>query len=226
MKVNKSKIFEVYETKMGKRRSILLTKNLTPGKTVYDEKTFKDEGVEYREWNPQKSKLAASILKGTPNTGIRVGDVILYLGSSTGTTVSHVSDIVGREGFIFALDLAPRVMRELVFVCEARKNIAPVLADANNPMSYADKVCQADVLYQDVAQKNQVDIFLKNIDLFLKKGGYALLAVKARSIDVTKKPKQIFRQVKEQLEEEVTIIDYRELEPYQKDHCMFICKKK
>ena len=93
-------------------------------------------------------------------------------------------------------------------------------------MGYADKICQADVLYQDIAQKNQVDIFLKNIDLFLKKDGYALLAVKARSIDVTKKPKQIFKQVKEQLERHVTIIDYRELEPYQKDHCIFICKKK
>lgn len=225
MKVQSSKIFEVYETRLGKRK-LLLTKNLVPGKTVYDEKLFKDDGVEYREWNPQKSKLAATILKGTPNMGIRASDVILYLGSSTGTTVSHVSDIVGKDGFIFALDLAPRVMRELVFVCEQRKNIAPILADANKPGEYVDKVCQADVLYQDIAQKNQVDIFLKNIDLFLKKGGYALLAVKARSIDVTKNPKQIFRQVKEQLEKQITIIDYRELEPFQKDHCMFICKKK
>jgi fibrillarin-like pre-rRNA processing protein len=225
MKVNKSKIFEVYETRLGKRR-LLLTKSMVLGKTVYDERTFRDDGVEYREWKPEKSKLAASILKGTPNTGIRVGDVILYLGSSTGTTVSHVSDIVGKDGFIFALDHAPRVMRELVFVAEDRKNIAPVLADANNPLSYADKVCLADVIYQDVAQKNQVSIFLKNIDLFLKKGGYALLAVKARSIDVTKNPKQIFKQVRVELEKTLTIIDYRELEPYQKDHCMFICKKR
>lgn len=223
MKVTESKIFEVYETRLGKRK-LLLTKNLVSGKTVYDERTFRDDGIEYREWKPEKSKLAAIILKGTPNTGIRKNDVILYLGSSTGTTVSHVSDIVGNDGFIFALDHAPRVMRELVFVCEQRKNIAPVLADANRPEQYADKVSQVDVLYQDVAQKNQVDIFLKNIDLFLKKGGYALLAVKARSVDVTKNPKQIFKQVKEQLEKEVTIIDYRELEPYQKDHCMFICK--
>ena len=225
MKVDNSKIFEVYETRLGKRR-LLLTKSLVPGKTVYDEKTFRDDGIEYREWKPEKSKLAASILKGTPNTGIRKDDVILYLGSSTGTTVSHVSDIVGKEGFIFALDHAPRVMREMVFVAEDRKNIAPVLADANRPEQYADKVCQADVLYQDVAQKNQVDIFLKNIDLFLKEGGYALLALKARSIDVTKNPKQIFKQVRAELEKTLTIIDYRELEPYQKDHCMFICKKK
>jgi fibrillarin-like pre-rRNA processing protein len=226
MKVTKSKIFEVYEAKLGKRRTILLTKNLTPGKTVYDEKTFKDAGTEYREWIPHKSKLAATILKGSPNVGIRKGDVILYLGSSTGTTVSHVSDIIGNDGFIFAIDPAPRVMRELVFVCEDRKNIAPILADANNPLSYADKACMCDVIYQDVAQRNQVDIFMKNIDLFLKKEGYALLAVKARSIDVTKKPKQIFKQVKAELEKTLTIIDYRELDPYQKDHCMFICKKK
>ncbi|MBW2980409.1 fibrillarin-like rRNA/tRNA 2'-O-methyltransferase [Candidatus Woesearchaeota archaeon] len=225
MKVQKSKIFEVYETRLGKRK-LLLTRNLVPGKTIYDERTFRDDGVEYREWKPEKSKLAATILQGTPNTGIRVNDVVLYLGSSTGTTVSHVSDIIGKDGFIFALDHAPRVMRELVFVCEQRKNIAPILADGNKPEEYTDKICLADVLYQDIAQKNQVDIFLKNMDLFLKKEGYALLAVKARSIDVTKKPKQIFKQVKEQLEKQVIIIDYRELEPYQKDHCMFICKNK
>ena len=63
-------------------------------------------------------------------------------------------------------------------------------------------------------------------DSFLKNDGYALLAVKARSIDVTKQPKQIFKEVREKLEKNLIIIDYRELEPFQKDHCMFICKKK
>ena len=55
MKVQNSKIFEVYETRLGKRM-LLLTKSLVPGKTVYDEKTFRDDGIEYREWKPEKSK--------------------------------------------------------------------------------------------------------------------------------------------------------------------------
>ena len=222
--IKQSRIFEVFEERRGKR-SVLLTKNLTPGKTVYDEMLVREKGIEYREWNPQKSKLAAAILKGTQNTGIRQGSVVLYLGAASGTTASHVSDMVGEKGFVFALDFAPRVVRDLVFVCEERKNMTPLMFDANQPQEYKDKITQVDIVYQDVAQKNQAEIFLKNIDMFLKKGGYALLAVKARSIDVTRNPKQVFNEVREKLEKHINIIDYRLLDPFEKDHCMFICKK-
>lgn len=220
----KSKIFEVYESH-GKRRQ-LYTSNLVPGKNVYGERLVQEGSVEYREWDASKSKLAASILKGSPNVFIRKNDAVLYLGSASGTTVSHVSDIVGDEGLIFAVDIAPRVMRDLIFLSYSRKNIAPILADSNKTDLLKERISAVDVLYQDVAQKNQLEIFLKNMDLFLKSGGYALLAVKARSIDVTKNPKQIFRETKEKLEKELTIIDYRELDPFQKDHAMFICKKR
>ena len=220
----KSKIFEVYESQG--RRKQLCTINLVPGKKVYGERLINENELEYREWDASKSKLASAILKGSPNVGIRKNDVVLYLGSASGTTVSHVSDMVGSEGLIFAVDIAPRVMRDLIFLSYARKNIVPILADSNKIDLLKERICTADVLYQDVAQKNQLEIFLKNADLFLKAGGYALLALKARSVDVTKNPKQIFREVKEKLEKEMTIIDYRELDPFQKDHAMFICKKK
>jgi len=223
-KIQQSKIFEVYETEERKKK-VLFTINLTPGKKVYDEKLIKQDNNEYREWSDYSSKLAALILKGCPNIGLRKNNVVLYLGSASGTTVSHISDIVGKEGFIFAIDFAPRVMRDLVFVCEERKNIAPILSDANKPKNFIERVSEVDILYQDIAQKNQIDIFLKNIDLFLKDKGYALLAVKARSIDVTKNPKEIFKNVRKELEKYLTIIDSRLLEPYQKDHCMFVCKK-
>ena len=222
--IYQSKIFEVYESKEKRRQ--LYTINLIPGKSVYTEKLINENGVEYREWDAFKSKLAACILKGSLNIGIRKNDIVLYLGSASGTTVSHVSDIVGSKGFVFAVDIAPRVMRDLIFLCYDRKNIAPVLADANKVNELAERISSVDIVYQDVAQKNQIEIFLKNVDLFLKNDGYALLAIKARSIDVTKQPKQIFKEVKEGLEKSLTIIDYRELEPFQKDHCMFICKKK
>ncbi|MBI2653656.1 fibrillarin-like rRNA/tRNA 2'-O-methyltransferase [Candidatus Woesearchaeota archaeon] len=224
-KIQQSKIFEVYEAIEGKRKQ-LYTVNLTAGNNVYGEKLIQENNVEYREWDAFKSKLAAAILKESPNIGLRRGDVVLYLGSASGTTASHVSDIVGNDGFIFAVDVAPRVMRDLIFLCYKRKNIAPILADANKVDNLKERISAVDFVYQDVAQKNQVDIFMKNVDLFLKNDGYALLAVKARSIDVTRQPKQIFREVKEKLEKNLTIIDYRELEPFQKDHCMFICKKK
>jgi fibrillarin-like pre-rRNA processing protein len=219
--MRQSKIFEVYE----EGRSIF-TRSVAPGTRVYGETILRDGKAEYREWDPRRSKLGAAIVKGCPNVGIRKGDCVLYLGSATGTTVSHVSDMVGKEGFVFALDFAPRVMRDLVIVATERPNIAPVLADANRPETYASRIMQPDIIFQDIAQKSQVEIFLKNVRMFLKKEGYALLSVKSRSIDVTKKPKQVFREVKETLERELIIFDYRELSPFEKDHCIFICKKK
>jgi len=224
-KLTQSKIFEVYEKDLG-RKKVIFTKNLVPGKKVYGERLSKEQDGEYREWDASKSKLGAAILKGSPNIGIRKNDIILYLGAASGTTVSHVSDIVNKEGFVFALDFAPRVLRDLVFVAEDRPNIAPILADANQPNTYQDRLSQVDVIFQDIAQKNQVEIFLKNIKQFLKQDGYALLALKARSIDVSRKPTAIFNEVKQELEKELTIIDYRTLEPYELDHVMFICKNK
>ena len=220
--ITQSKIFEVYQDD----RKRIYTINLTPGKKVYAEKLVTEKGTEFRQWDPKRSKLGAAILKGCPNIGIRKGDIVLYLGAASGTTVSHVSDIVGKEGFVFALDFAPRVVRDLVFVAEERKNVAPILADANKPESYVSRVCTADVIYQDIAQKHQVDIFLKNMKAYLKKDGYALLAVKARSIDVSKNPRQLFSDIRQRLEKEVTIIDYRTLEPFEFDHCFFVCKNK
>ena len=221
--ITKSKIFEVYEEKGRKK---LYTLNLTPGRRVYDEQLVKQNNIEYREWDAYGSKLAAIILNGCKNIFLRKSDVVLYLGSASGTTASHVSDIVGKGGLVFAVDVAPRVMRDLVFNCEGRKNIAPILADANHTKELMERISLVDVIYQDIAQKHQVDIFLKNINAFLKKDGYAIIAIKARSIDVTKYPKQIFKEVRERLEKEFIIVDYRTLEPYQKDHCMFICKNK
>jgi fibrillarin-like pre-rRNA processing protein len=223
--IKKSKIFEVYEQE-GRRKTSIFTVNLTPGKQVYDEKLITENNIEYREWNPRKSKLCAAILKGCTNIGIRKNNIVLYLGASTGTTPSHISDIVGEKGFVFALDFAPRVVRELVFLCEERNNMAPLLEDANQPLKYKDKITKVDIVYQDIAQRNQSEIFLKNCDLYLKKEGYGLFAVKARSIDVSRNPKEIFKQVRKEIEKELIIIDERNLDPFEKDHVMFICKKK
>jgi len=208
------------------KHKLLLTKNLAPGKKVYEERLIKDKKTEYREFDPYRSKLASSILNGISQIGIKEDYTILYLGAASGTTCSHVSEIVGAKGFVFALDFAPRVVRDLVFVCEDRKNIAPILADANKPDSYIDRVTLVDTIYQDIAQKNQAEIFLKNCKLFLKDGGFALIAVKARSIDVIGQPKRIFSEVRKKLEAELTVVDSCKLSPYQKDHMMFVCKKK
>lgn len=225
MIIQPTRLQGIYETIKGKRK-VLLTINLSPGKKVYDESLIKEKGIEYRTWNPKKSKLAAAIIKGASQIGIKPESKVLYLGCASGTTCSHVSDIVNKKGFVFALDFAPRVMREMVFVCEQRTNIMPIITDANNTESFEKHVTMVDVVFQDIAQKQQAEIFIKNCKKFLKKGGFGLLSIKARSVDVTKKPKTVFQEIREKLEKELTIVDYRTLEPFELDHCMFICKKK
>lgn len=206
-----------------KRRKSLYVR----GKDTYFEETGVRKGkVVFREFDHTRSKLAAAIMKKISQIGFRQEDIVLYLGASHGYTPSFVSDIVGKQGFVFAVDHAPRVMRDLVFLCEKKENMCPVLADANNVDELAKHVCQADIVYQDLAQRNQTDIFLKNCKVFLKKEGFGILCLKARSVDVTKKPKQIFKQVRLELEKHMTVVDYRELDPYEKDHAFFVCKKR
>ena len=203
----------------------LYTRSLSPGKTYFNEHTLRQHTTEYREFSPMNSKFAAAIKRGVKQTAIKEGSTVLYLGCSHGYTVSFLSDIIGENGIIFAIDIAPRVMRDLVFIVEDRKNIAPILADAAHPKDYIDKIKEPDFLFQDVAQRNQVEIFVKNL-AFLKKGSFAMLALKAKSIDISKKPKQIFDEARRQLADaNVEVIQSFTLDPFQKDHMFFLCRK-
>lgn len=217
--------FGIYQSGFGNKKKYY-TKNLVPGVSSFHEKLIKIKGTEYREFEPKRSKLGAAVAKGLSQTGIKKGSLILYLGASHGFTPSFVSDIIEENGAIFCLDFAPTVVRDLVFLCEIRKNMIPIIADAKKPESYKQKIVPCDVIIQDVAQREQVKIFLDNVDMHLKKGGFGLLALKARSIDVSKKPKQLFQEARKQLEAKYTIVDYRELDPFEKDHAFFVIKKK
>ena len=199
----------------------LATVNLAPGKRVYGERLFHWGDKELREWNPYRSKLAAALFKGIEELPIKEGDKILYLGAATGTTPSHVSDLVGPSGRVYALDVAPRVMRELIAVCETRPNMFPLLNDAKKPYEYRHVVELVDGIYADVAQPEQAEIVADNADYFLRDGGYLLLAIKARSIDVTKEPSEIFKQQINVLKQRgFEIVDVVHLEPFDRDHAM------
>lgn len=195
-------------------------------KNLFEERVKKERDGIYREVDPSRSKLFAGIARGISQIGIKEGSKVLYLGASHGYTPSFVSDMVGKDGFIFALDFAPRVVKDLVFVCDYRENMCALLEDANKPDDFEKKVAEVDVVYMDIAQKNQVEIFLKNCDRFLINGGFGILALKARSVDVTKKPNDIFKQVRAELEKHIIVVDYRTLDPYEKDHALFVVKKK
>jgi len=200
----------------------LCTQNLAPGRAVYGERLIRHRGVEYRAWDPLRSKLAAAILKGLKMVPIQPGHRVLYLGAASGTTASHVSDIVGEKGHVYCIEFAPRAIRELVNnVCAFRPNMSPTLADARFPERYALLVEKVDDIYCDIAQPQQAKVLADNADLFLKGGGWIMLAIKARSIDVTKAPSEIYQQEMDTLKtRRFRIKEVVHLEPYDKAHAM------
>ncbi len=215
----------VYIVELEDGSSRLATKNLTPGKRVYGEWLFRVGDIEYREWNSYRSKLSAALLKGIKDLYIKEGSRVLYLGAGSGTTPSHVSDIVGSEGVVYGVEFAPRVVRELLGVAEERSNLIPILADARFPSRYGHLVDYAEILYADVAQPNQASIVNANAKHFLIDGGYLYMAIKARSIDVTKEPDEVYRQEIATLKEGgFEILDVIHLDPYDKDHAMVLAQ--
>ena len=113
--------------------------------------------IEYRVWNPFRSKLAAAILGGVDQIHMPPGSKVLYLGAASGTTVSHVSDVVGpvscakemykyfhcinyaasfQEGLVYAV-AAPFPGRDLIVLAQKRTNIVPIIEDARFPFKYS-----------------------------------------------------------------------------------------
>uniref|UniRef100_A0A7C2VDE5 Fibrillarin-like rRNA/tRNA 2'-O-methyltransferase n=1 Tax=Ignisphaera aggregans TaxID=334771 RepID=A0A7C2VDE5_9CREN len=211
----------VYIVELDDGSTKIATKNLVPGKRVYGEHLYKWKDGEYREWNAYRSKLAAALVKGIKELPVKVGSKILYLGAGSGTTASHMSDIIGLNGVIYAVEFAPRVMRELIVVADTRPNIVPIIEDARVPRKYRHIVEEVDGIYADVAQPEQATIVADNADMFLKDGGWLLLAIKARSIDVTAEPSEVYKREMDTLKNRgFEIVDVVHLEPFDKDHAM------
>lgn len=206
----------------GKTR--LVTKNLVPNTQVYGEKLITVDGTEYRLWSHHRSKLASIIEKGM-NLALKEDSRVLYLGAASGTTASHVSDIVAK-GRIFAVEFSPRTMRSLINVCSQRSNMVPVFADAKKPGSYRAIAGSVDVIYQDVAQPNQAEIALINAREFLKPGGHLVMVIKARSIDSTVDPKVVYEQELDKLGKELNLLEKIILRPYHPDHLAVIAQQK
>ena len=203
----------------GERR--LATVNLAPGIQVYKERLVDRKGVQYRLWDPYRSKMASAIMNGM-EMPVEYGTTVLYLGASTGTTVSHVSDMVGSGGVVFAVEHTSRVARDLLDrVARHRKNVIPVLQDARHPSEYFSVFGKVDVVYCDIAQPDQTVIAVENCKRYLRRGGHLILAVKARSIDVASNPGVIFRREEARLKE-FNVMRTDNLMPYHKDHAMIL----
>jgi len=211
----------------GEVGNALATLNMTPGKRFYGEQLVTVDGVEYRTWNPFRSKLAAGIVKGLGEMPLSQGDKVLYLGVASGTTCSHVSDIIGAEGHVWGVDFAPRPIRDLIEgLAKHRDNVSPSLGDARRPRTYALNVPKVDGIYADVAQPGQGGIVVENARVFLKSGGWVVLAVKSRSIDVTKAPRMIYEAEIEKLRAGgFDIVESLELDPFEKDHALVVARR-
>ena len=219
---------EIYQVTLEDGAQRLATRNLAPGMTVYGERLIRFEAIEYRVWDAFRSKLAAVILKGVQTVPIKPGHRVLYLGAASGTTASHVSDIVGEKGHVYCVEFASRSIRELVSnVCTYRVNMSPFLEDARFPEKYAMFIPgKVDDIYCDVAQPEQAKVLADNADYFLKPSGWIMLAVKAQSIDVTKAPSEIYqREVKVLRSRGFSVEEVVQLEPYDKAHAMIVAQR-
>lgn len=190
----------------------------TQGHPVYGEPT---DG-EWRLWDAGRSKLGAMLELGmdVDLTGV---DSVLYLGAASGTTVSHVADFAGPT---YAIEFAPRPVRDLIGVAENRPNLFPLLKDARKPEQYAHIVeSDLDLLVQDVATRGQASVAVDNAQ-FLADDGLLCIAIKARSEDVTADPETVFTQVREELASAYEIVDTERLEPYHDDHLGIVARKR
>ena len=186
----------------------------TQGEPVYGEQV---DG-EWRRWDPHRSKLGAMLDRGI-ETGLEGGERVLYLGAANGTTVSHVSDFAGPT---YAVEFAPRPMRDLLSVADSRTNVFPLLKDAHHPDRYTHVVEPVDAVIQDVATRGQAQVALEN-RRFLD-DGRLIAAIKARSEDVTRDPDSVFEDVLAELETGYEILETQRLEPFHDDHLAVIAQ--
>lgn len=217
------------------REDALVTLNISPGISVYGEKRINIDTsldansnvskLEYRVWNPFRSKLAAAVLGGVDNIWIEPTSKVLYLGAAAGTSVSHVSDIVGPNGLVYAVEFSHRPGRDLLCVAKGRTNIVPIIEDARHPLKYLMLVGMVDVIFADVAQPDQARIMALNAHHFLKNGGHAVMAIKASCIDSTAAPEAVFRREVTKLQEDnFRPLEQITLEPYERDHAVVIAE--
>lgn len=202
----------------------LATLNGAPGNSVYGESRVTLQGKEYRYWEPSRSKLGAALARGLKTMPIGPGTNVLYLGAANGTTSSHVSDIVEAKGEVFCVEFSARAMRDLLFVCEKRANMVPILADARKPEEYAE-IGTVDVIFEDVADQQQAEIMVNNSQL-LKNGGFGMIAIKARCVDSSAQPEKIYAEIKEKLKDAFEIIEELNLAPFEADHLFLVLRKK
>lgn len=184
-------------------------------KPVYGEKIRKTEAGYLREWNPKRSKVAAAILKKLSDLPLKNGSSVLYLGAASGTTVSHFSDIC-HAGKIFAVEKAYDPFVKLLDLSDTRNNIYPIIEDAGQIERYSFFINRVDFIYQDIAQRNQVQIF-NNASSYFTEARDAMLVVKIRAISSRGRERDILSQEASKIKG-FKVLETIDLSPYSKSN--------
>ncbi|MCI4360705.1 MAG: fibrillarin-like rRNA/tRNA 2'-O-methyltransferase [Thermoplasmata archaeon] len=201
------------------RRPVFFTESVALGDTpVYGERWLDTEDGTFRRWEAGRSKLAAALVRGYDGRLPRPGDRWLYLGAASGTTVSHVADLVGEKGRVYAVERSLRPFARLLALADRYPNVLPIFADARRPEGYLGDVRTVDGLYADIAQPDQVDILLANARRCLAPDGTVLLALKTSSMGREKDPRQHTDDALQQLSATIEMDRPIGLEPFHKRH--------
>ncbi|MCI4327313.1 MAG: fibrillarin-like rRNA/tRNA 2'-O-methyltransferase [Thermoplasmata archaeon] len=185
---------------------------------VYGERITSVGEVVLRRWDPSRSKLAAALSNGWDGPVPNAGQTWLYLGAATGTTASHVADLVGRDGFVFAVEKSVRPFARLLALAERYPNLGPVLADAREPLRYLPLVPPVDGIYLDVAQPDQAEIALANARWFLRPAGAVLVALKTSSMGRGRNAREHLADAVGRLEPALELDTPVPLEPFHRRH--------
>ncbi|KAJ4911471.1 Mediator of RNA polymerase II transcription subunit 36a [Raphanus sativus] len=163
------------------------------------------------------------LIAGIALNHLKPGAKVLYIGAASGTSVSHVSDIVGPEGCVYAVEFSPRSGRDLVHMAQKRRNVVPIIEDARHPAKYRMLVSMVDVIFADVAQPDQARIVGLNASFFLKAGGHYMISIKANCIDATMPAEIVFsNEVKKLQADELKPAEQLTLEPFERDHACVV----
>jgi fibrillarin-like pre-rRNA processing protein len=200
------------------RRVLHWTAGLGTPAEVYGERVQHRGSTAWRFWDPTRSKLGAALAKGYAGRLPREGERWLYLGAAAGTTASHLADLVGAGGIVFAVEKSPRPFGRLLALAKRYPNLLPLLSDARDPSSYTGEVPPVDGLYLDIAQPDQVRIAVENGGRYLRSNGVALLALKTSSMGRERSPRDHLDDARAELAGVAEVTEAIPLDPIHRRH--------
>jgi fibrillarin-like rRNA methylase len=200
-------------------RTELWTETVGREPPVYGERWTESDGRPYRSFEPARSKISAAIVKGWREPLPAPGEVWLYLGAASGTTASHVADLVGPTGRVYAVERSLRPFSRLLALAERWPNLLPILGDARDPTAYAGLVPPVQGVYADIAQADQVEILKVNATLLLEgESGRMLLALKTASMGRDSSAPEHVHRAEEALKDLFDLEPSVRLDPFHRGH--------